>query len=206
MKKSFLLAVVLLAFNSLFANPVDANLAKELGQKFVSANFVQKSNSLQLVYTENSELGEPCFYVFNVSDHGFIIVSAEDNTRPILGYSENGAFDANNIVPGLGFMMDIYKESISYAKENNIAPTMGIASEWKSLETTGKTKPAMRGQSVEPLCTTKLQDRIQIVAVDMKKGIEVTQPISISFEYPSYKAYKVKLLELKLHLLGHSEP
>ena len=32
---------------------------------------------------------------------------------------------------------------------------MGIASEWKSLETTGKTKPAMRGQSVEPLCTTK---------------------------------------------------
>ena len=109
MKKSFLLAVVLLAFNSLFANPVDANFAKELGQKFVSANFVQKSNVLELVYTETSESGEPCFYIFNVSNNGFIIVSADDATRPILGYSENGAFDANNIVPGVGFMMEIYK-------------------------------------------------------------------------------------------------
>ena len=155
MKKSFLLAVVLLAFNSLFANPVDANFAKELGQKFVTANFEQRSNNLELVYTETSELGEPCFYVFNVSNHGFIIVSADDATRPILGYSENGAFDANNIVPGVGFMMEIYKESISYAKENNIVATIDIASEWKSLEATGKTKPAMRGQSVEPLCTTR---------------------------------------------------
>lgn len=155
MKKSLLLAVVLLAFNSLFANPVDANLAKELGQKFVSANFVQKSNVLELVYTETSESGEPCFYIFNVSNNGFIIISADDVTRPILGYSENGVFDVDNIVPGVGFMMDIYKESISYAKENNIAATMNIASEWKSLEATGKTTPAMRGQSVEPLCTTK---------------------------------------------------
>lgn len=155
MKKSFLLAVVLLAFNSLFANPVDANFAKELGQKFVSANFVQKSNVLELVYTETSESGEPCFYIFNVSNNGFIIVSADDATRPILGYSENGAFDANNIVPGVGFMMEIYKESISYAKDNNIAATMNIASEWKSLEATGKTTPAMRGQGVGPLCTTR---------------------------------------------------
>ena len=69
MKKSFLLAIVLLAFNSLFANPVSLNRAKELGQKFVEANFEQKSNNLELVYTVNSELGEACIYVFSPSHY-----------------------------------------------------------------------------------------------------------------------------------------
>lgn len=155
MKKSFLLAIVLLAFNSIFANPVDVNRAKELGQKFVGANFEQKSSSLELVYTANTESGEPCFYVFSVSDHGFIIVSADDCAHPILGYSEESAFEADNIAPGLGDMMHIYKEAIEHAKQTKATATPEIAAEWKSLENSGFTKPAMRGQNVEPLCTTK---------------------------------------------------
>lgn len=155
MKKSFLLVVVLLAFNSLFANPVSLNTAKELGQKFVAANFEQKSNILELVYTVNSELGEPCFYVFNVSNHGFIMVSADDCAHPILGYSEESVFDVDNIAPGLGDMMLNYQEAISYGKETKATATSDIAAEWKSLENTGFVKPAMRGQSVAPLCTTK---------------------------------------------------
>ena len=96
MKKSLLLVLILLAFNSLFANPVDVNRAKELGQKFVTANFEQKSNTLELVYTVNSESGEACFYVFG-TNNGFVMVSADDCAHPILGYSEESAFDVNNI-------------------------------------------------------------------------------------------------------------
>ena len=155
MKKSFLLAIILLAFNSLFANPVDVDRAKELGQKFVDANFEQKSSSLELVYTANTELGEPCFYVFSVSNHGFVIVSADDCAHPILGYSEESAFEADDIAPGLGDMMGIYKEAISFGMQTKATATPEIAAEWKSLEMSGKVKPAMRGQGVEPLCTTK---------------------------------------------------
>ena len=155
MKKSLLLVVILLAFNSLFANPVDVNTAKELGQKFVAANFDQKSNSLELVYTVNTELGEPCFYVFSVSNHGFVIVSADDCAHPILGYSEESAFEVDNIAPGLGYMMEIYQDAISFGKETKATATPEIAAEWKSLENSGFVKPAMRGQSVAPLCTTK---------------------------------------------------
>lgn len=155
MKKSFLLVVALLAFNVLFANPVDLNRAKELGQKFVAANFEQNSSSLELVYTENSELGEPCFYIFNVSNHGFVMVSADDCAHPILGYSEESVFDVNNIVPGLSDVMYSHRKTISYAKETKATATPKIAAEWKSLENSGFVKPAMRGKSVEPLCTTK---------------------------------------------------
>ncbi len=155
MKKSFLLIVIMLAFGSLFANPVDVNRANELGQKFVNANFAQKSSSLELVYTGNSENGEPCFYVFNISDYGYIMVSASDCAHPILAYSEESTFDVNNVAPGLGDMMHVYTEAISYAIESNATATLDIASEWKSLETSGKTRPQMRGQEIEPLCTTK---------------------------------------------------
>ncbi len=155
MKKSLLLVVILLAFNSLFAGPVDSEFAKFLGEKFVKANFEQKQNSsLELAYTVNSDSGIPCFYVFNVSDYGFVLVSADDCARPILGYSENGAFDINTIAPGFGFMMEEYKNAISYGIEKNAVATVEIAAEWKSLENVGKLKPEMKG-GVEPLCTTK---------------------------------------------------
>ena len=79
MKKSFLLVAILLAFNSLFADNLNVEQAREFGHKFVKANFEQKENNeLDLVYTMHSESGEPCFYVFNVSDYGFIMVSATD--------------------------------------------------------------------------------------------------------------------------------
>ena len=154
MKKSFLLIVILLAFNSIFANPVDVNRAKELGQKFVNANFTQKTNSVELVYTANSESGEPCFYVFNVGN-GFVMVSADDCARPILGYSEEGAFDVNNIAPGLGDMMENYQKAVSYGQETKAKATAEIAAEWEALEKSGFVKPSMRGRNVEPLLTTK---------------------------------------------------
>ena len=155
MKKSFLLAVVLLAFNSLFANPVDEDMARELGEKFVAANFRQKSNSLDLVYIEKTDAGKPCFYVFNVGEHGFVFVSANDYMRPVLGYSENGTFDIDNVAPGLAFMMGVYEDAVEYADENDVAADPEIISEWKSVERSGRTKADNRFETIGPLCTTK---------------------------------------------------
>lgn len=156
MKKSFLLVAILLAFNSLFAGPVDVNMAMDFGHKFVKANFMQKEgNVLDLVYTMKTENGEPCFYVFNVSDYGFVMVSATDAVRPILGYSEDGIFETDNVAPGLGFMMEDYQESITYAINEGVVATSDIKAEWASLEKTGRLKPAERGgYSVGPLCQT----------------------------------------------------
>lgn len=64
MRKYLLLIVVLFAFNSLVANPVGKERARDLGKKFVAANFMQKQNSdLDLAYTMETKSGEPCFYI-----------------------------------------------------------------------------------------------------------------------------------------------
>ena len=150
-----LVVAVVLGMGAIFANPVDVNTAKALGQKYVQAKFEMTRNAdLTLYYTVTSDKGEPCAYVFNLGDEGFVIVAASDNVRPILGYSENGAFDATNPYNGAMFMLETYKNSISYAIEKNIKPTPDIAAQWRSLENCGRLNSKNRG-TVGPLVQTK---------------------------------------------------
>jgi hypothetical protein len=42
--------------------------------------------------------GNAYYYVFNVDDNGgYVIVSGDDRTEPILGYVEQGTFDPDNM-------------------------------------------------------------------------------------------------------------
>ena len=156
MKKLLSLTVaILLGIGAIFANPVDVNTAKTLGQKFVQTKFEMTRNAdLQLYYTVSSDNGEPCAYVFNLGDEGFVIVAASDNVRPVLAYSNNGPFDASNPYNGAMYMLETYKNSISYAIEKNIAATPEIASQWESLESYVRLSNKKAG-TVGPLVTTK---------------------------------------------------
>ena len=156
MKKLLTLVIaVILGIGTMFANPVDVNTAKSLGQMFVQANFEQtRGADLQLYYTVTSDNGQPCAYVFNLGDEGFVIVAASDNVRPVLAYSENGPFDASNPQNGAMYMLETYKNSISYAIEKNIKATPEIAGQWTSLRNCGKLSNK-RGHKVGPLVKTK---------------------------------------------------
>ena len=156
MKKLLTLVIaVIFGLGTMFANPVDVNTAKSLGQMFVQANFEQARNAdLQLYYTVTSDNGQPCAYVFNLGNEGFVIVAASDNVRPILGYSKSHAFDASNPYNGAMYMLETYKNSISYAIEKNINATPDIVGEWTSLRNCGKLNNK-RGNKVGPLVQTK---------------------------------------------------
>ena len=131
MRKLLSMVVLILMMSNLFAAPISVEVAKSLGQKFVQANFDldRQSSDMNLVYTVNADNGEPALYVFNVSDNGFVLVSASDLVRPILGYSLENAFDIDNVAPGLGYFLGVYQESISYALENVQTPETWISKE-----------------------------------------------------------------------------
>ena len=50
----------------------------------------------------------PAVFVFNSTDERFVLVSAEDNARAVLGYSDEGTFDANNIPENMQFWLKMY--------------------------------------------------------------------------------------------------
>ena len=59
----------------------------------------------------------PAVYVFNSTDKGFVLVSAEDDARAVLGYSDNGTFDANNIPENMQFWLQMYADEMRSATE-----------------------------------------------------------------------------------------
>ena len=59
----------------------------------------------------------PAVFVFNSTDERFVLVSAEDNARAVLGYSDEGTFDANNIPENMQFWLKMYADEMRSATE-----------------------------------------------------------------------------------------
>lgn len=59
---------------------------------------------------------EPVYYVFNCSDGGYIITSADDAAAPVLGIVDRGEFDYDALPDGLKYRLDEYGSEIAYAR------------------------------------------------------------------------------------------
>ena len=60
-------------------------------------------------------------YVFNVKDsQGFVIVSPDDCTEAILGYSESGTFNEETMPENMRAWLQGYARQIAWAQQNNI--------------------------------------------------------------------------------------
>ena len=154
--KKYLLSLLALALGigMVHANPVSLSQAKYVGQQFVQAKFElsRQNNDLTLVYTGTSHRGEACFYVFNVGDNGFVMVSADDYFRPILGYSKEGVFPVYNMPDGLRYQLDAIIEGRT-GRSGKATPQ--VAAEWELVAQTGHLMSRNGGRTNEFLLTTK---------------------------------------------------
>ena len=120
------------------ARPVDQETTKRLGQSFVTSKFEQtrQSSELNLVYTAFSERGEACYYIYNVGNTGFIIMAADDHYRPIIGYSDKGNFNVNDMAPALADYLEVVRHGVMEAAQAPSAPA-SVAADWDMLEKNG---------------------------------------------------------------------
>lgn len=135
------------------AAPIDVNMAKSYGEKYVQNTLGQKSATLSLAYTQVSEAGVNALYVFN-HDHGYVVVAADDRAFPILGYSEDEAFDVENIPDGLRYYLGYYARQIQYAIDNNLPMDAEVAEQWYLLGKEGIISRTRMDRAVSPLLTT----------------------------------------------------
>ena len=155
MKKAFILFFVLLCSIGIYAHPIGVDRAKELGLGFVNANLnpTCQLSDLQLVYTGMSARGETSFYVFNFGNTGFVILSADDNYRPIVGYSDEGIFETENMSPEAAYYLNSIAEGRSQA--HRTVQSAEVAVEWEMLKESGKLPSRNRGKKASFLVETR---------------------------------------------------
>lgn len=66
---------------------------------------------------------QPAYYLFAGERGGYAIIAATERAYPLLGYSESGKIDPNDLPCGLRMMLDIYAEQINTARALDIKPT-----------------------------------------------------------------------------------
>ena len=115
MLKKILNLALLLAFSaSLYAAPIDKQTALSRAQSFVLENGfnLELRESQQYRTRPGVENEAPCYYVFNSADgEGFVIAAGDNLLYPILGYSDKGSIDLDNMPDGLSALLDFYEEA-----------------------------------------------------------------------------------------------
>ena len=159
MKKILLLVACLLFAAFLQANPVNERLARTVGSAWLSAMGHPYASLLQRVETPFTE-----FYVFSAEGGGFVMVSADDCVRPILGYSATAPFPAGELPENVGGWLEDYSIAIRrvaerFAEIDKQGATVGnrqteaIAEQWRQLAGGVAPEPQLL-TSVTPLVTT----------------------------------------------------
>lgn len=157
MKKHILsLLALVLASVSMQANPVGQETARRLAQSFVSSNFdfTRQSTDLRLVHSAFSDRGEACYYVFNVGETGFVILAGDNHYRPVIGYSDEGTFDPNDMSPALADYLEGVRQGVMEVAAEPTA-RLDVVADWDMLEKTGRMVSRHGGRADEYLVETK---------------------------------------------------
>lgn len=127
MKRILTLAVLFLFTMIAFAGNVSEQQALQKAMAFLKANNrsginVKAKAAAHKAPRKAQAATNSYYYVFNLEDsQGFVIVSGDDRTEPILGYADNGTFDANNIPSNMKYLLDGYIEEMEWMEENGYA-------------------------------------------------------------------------------------
>lgn len=135
--KYIFLFFILFTSKFLLANEITVEQAREIAVDFFSAKMRTRNGTPQLQLVWDGEnivtrsVTTPAFYVFNRMDSdGFVIVSGDDVSMPILGYSFSNHFVAENMPPNLLDWMNGLRNQINAARKEHVMGTSYVSKFW----------------------------------------------------------------------------
>lgn len=158
----FFILLLTLASSAITAAEIKIDDAKRVAVHFYYEKHMRHAGPVDLnvvaireVHVEHAG-GVPVYYVFHMSPAGFVIVPAEDVLVPVIGYSLDGHFEAENQPPNVQWWFRQYKDQVVYARENALQPGLQTAEKWDHyLDEDFRYLPLKSaGREVVPLMTT----------------------------------------------------
>ena len=148
MKKLSVLVTMLTLSCVVLAAPVGRQQARQKAVAFLKQqNFVAQISEKAPIRAKSAAVtvDQSPYYIFNLDGNkGFIIVSGDDRAEEILGYADEGSFDAENIPDGLQALLDQYEAEIRDLDDSELLD-----------DATARARKAMAKPRsfVEPFCT-----------------------------------------------------
>ncbi len=130
--------LITICVSALFANgkQISQNAALSAARKYSRTGQVAPAKNLRSDKTNNAP-----YYAFNL-EQGYVIVSGDDEMTELVGYAENGFFDAENVPPQMQLWLDGYAEYVAAVQSGKAKARKILLSDSPSVV-------------VEPLVTTK---------------------------------------------------
>ena len=160
MKRIFFSILVVHLVFAVQAKKVDLPLAQKVGIAYYyehAGQFVNLDNkNLEVtnVFTESNG-NIPLFYIINLNPKGYVIVSADDNINPVIGYSYESNLDPSKMPEGLKYWMSEVRNEIVRAINENILADENISSLWNYYSTTTSENLSIKkSKAIEPLITS----------------------------------------------------
>lgn len=125
MKRHLLFTLCLLLAVHAKADPISVEQARQKAAQFLqgqvktgSRRRAPAAKELRMVAKGRADT----YYVFNAANRGdgYVVVSGDDATESILGYSHTGTIDPENMPCGMHALLDTYAQQIQYLRENVI--------------------------------------------------------------------------------------
>ena len=146
---SFLLASLTMVSLNASAGNVTLSQARNAANNFIKQHASGNINApvsanLKLAHAEASRAvsGTNAYYAFNIDGGGFIIIAGEDRASQVLGYSDKGNLNFNNLPSNFKALLDGYKSEIEYLQTAEADDLIPMKDQFKDT------------QGVEPLIQT----------------------------------------------------
>ena len=110
------------------AAPVTRQQARRQAQQFMTDKGLTLSEQAVRHAPKKSKGSQPSddayYYVFHAADDkGFVVVSGDDRTAPVLGYCDRGELDENHMPEGLQWLLQMYCDQMDRLPASTTAPS-----------------------------------------------------------------------------------
>jgi hypothetical protein len=141
-----------------FAHNVPVKNAELVARNFMQQTTNSQDITIKLFHTAKAANGEALYYVFDLNNgNGFVIVTAEDASKPIIGYSTTQRFEIPSSNSNIGNWLNKRGEEISYLRNNHIEANSAISKSWNNYINNIPAQNVNRSSAnthVAPLVTT----------------------------------------------------
>ena len=146
--------ICLIGVCHLMANPVTVSQAREKASQFLNKRVAKRARakapsakSLKMMAAGKND----SYYIFNVGEvGGYVVVSGDDATEEILGYSDTGSIDPETMPCNMRALLDTYAAQIQYLRDNGITREQNLAISTKSAKSYHITRSLARYDQGEP--------------------------------------------------------